>query len=103
MNKQAKAPAVIFPAEHVGQVDVSSGHLEIGDLVVNGVGHGYPMGNVYVRKMTGKIDGLAVAHVIIEIIGDRHAQEELDEENYWAERGMCRQYFVDNDENAPQH
>lgn len=95
-----KEPAIIYAPEWIGQVDVTSGVLRIGDLEVQDVGSGYPEANVYVKRMSGKTDGIVVAKIIIEIIGDGTAQEELDAQNaeaalhplgpkaYWLAKGF---------------
>jgi hypothetical protein len=79
-------PAIFHAPSWIGQVDVSSGVLQIGDLLVNDVGEGYKMANVYVDRVSGIKEGLPVGIIHIEIIGDYYAQRELDEENYWLEQ-----------------
>lgn len=93
--------AVIFAPEWVGQVDVTSGELQIGSLTVSGVDGGYPQANVYVQRLGADWKpGFPVAKIIIEIIGDGTAQAELDAQNaeaelhplgpkaYWASHGV---------------
>lgn len=91
---------IIWPPEYVGKVDVSQGRLTIGDLEVFDVGSGYPDAAVYVQRVSGKTEGFVVGKIIIEIIGDGVAQEELDAQNdeaelhpfgpkaYWMAKGM---------------
>lgn len=87
MQETEYPPCIEWPASWVGQVDVSGGVLKIGDLEVGNVGSGYPAANVYVREVTGKrtlsgvIEQPVVGKILIEIIGDGFAQEELDEIN----------------------
>lgn len=59
--------------------------MQIGDLVIHDV-HGYNPAGVYVRRISGKTEGITVAEVIISAVGDGYAQEELDAENAEAER-----------------
>jgi death-on-curing protein len=44
--------------------------------------HALPDGN----KVSGKVDGLSVAEIIVSVVGDEYAQEELDQENDEANR-----------------
>jgi len=63
-----------------------------------------------VRRVSGKGDGFVVGKIIIEIIGDGTAQEELDAQNaeaelhplgpkaYWMAKGMPEDEWPDDDE-----
>lgn len=105
-----KEPLVIHAPEWIGKVHVKTGVLKIGDLDVYDVGGGYPETNVYVRRVSGKGDGFVVGKIIIEIIGDGTAQEELDAQNeeaelhplgpkaYWMAKGMTEEDFADEDD-----
>lgn len=113
-------PFVIHPPEWIGQVDVSSDILLIGDLHVDSVGSGYPQANVYVERTSGLprlregvlsvVDGFPISRIIIEIIGDYTAQLALDAENaqaelypggpkeYWRSKGWSEEELEDFDE-----
>ena len=91
----------IFPPVYVGDVDVSSGELKIGDLTLTDVGSGYKTAGVYVERLGAEfVEGLPVARIHIEIFGDEWAQAALDAENeeaarhplgpeaYWREKGL---------------
>ncbi|MFB9312675.1 hypothetical protein [Nocardioides plantarum] len=79
-------PSLIrYPAEYVGQIGYENHSIAVGDLVVSDV-HGFNPANVYVRRVSGKVDGLSVAEIIVSVVGDEYAQEELDQENDEANR-----------------
>lgn len=59
--------------------------IRIGDLAVRDV-HGFNPAAVYVRRISGKTEGISVAEIIISVVGDYYAQEELDAENEEADR-----------------
>jgi death on curing protein len=80
-----RPPLVIYPAEYVGELDYSDHTIEVGDLKIHDV-HGYNPAGVYVRRISGKTDGISVAEIIISAVGDGYAQEELDAQNAEAER-----------------
>lgn len=71
---------VIYPAEFVGPLPYEDGLIRLGDLTIADV-HGYNPAGVYVRRITGKTEGVSVAEIIISVVGDGYAQEELDAEN----------------------
>lgn len=75
----------IFPAEYIGPLAYDDHTVRVGDLEVNDV-HGYNPAAVYVRRVSGKTAGLSVAEIIISVVGDAYAQEELDVENEEAAR-----------------
>lgn len=75
----------IFPAEYVGPLPYTANVVRIGDLEINDV-YGYNPASVYVRRVSGKTAGLSVADIIISVVGDGYAQEELDVENNEAAR-----------------
>ncbi len=76
---------VLYPAEYVGQLRYENDTIRIGDIQINDV-HGYNPAAVYVRRLSGKADGISVAEIIISVVGDAYAQEELDAENAEAQR-----------------
>jgi death on curing protein len=76
---------VVYPAEYIGPLPYQDHTLQIGDLVIHDV-HGYNPAGVYVRRISGKTEGITVAEVIISAVGDGYAQEELDADNAEAER-----------------
>jgi death-on-curing protein len=76
---------VIYPAEYVGALPYEDHTVRVGDLVIKDV-HGYNPAGVYVRRISGKTEGISVAEIIISAVGDSYAQEELDAENAEAER-----------------
>jgi hypothetical protein len=39
-----------------------------------------------VRRISGKAEGISIAEIIVSVVGDGYAQEELDQENDEAER-----------------
>jgi death-on-curing protein len=80
-----RPPLVIYPAELVGNVTYTDNTIEIGDVTVHDV-HGYNPAGVYVRRISGKTEGISVAEIIISVVGDGYAQEELDAEDDEAQR-----------------
>jgi len=113
-------PLVIYAPSWIGQVDVSSGLLKIGDLGVYDTDGGYPMANVFVERTSGgerirngvrsEIEGFPISRIIIEIIGDYTAQQALDAENaeaelypggpkeYWRSKGVSEEDLADWDD-----
>jgi hypothetical protein len=75
-----RAPLVIYPAEFVGPLPYTDGTIAIGELTIRDV-HGYNPAGVYVRRISGKSDGISVAEIIISVVGDGYTQEELDIES----------------------
>lgn len=75
----------IFPAEYVGPLAYTDHVVRLGELEINDV-HGYNPAGVYVRRVSGKTPGLSVGEIIISVVGDGYAQEELDQENEEASR-----------------
>ena len=80
-----REPLVIYPAEYVGSLPYEDHVLQLGDLRISDV-HGFNPASVYVRRISGKADGFSIAEVVISVVGDAYAQEELDAENAEAER-----------------
>lgn len=76
---------VVYPAEYIGDLAYTDNAVELGDLIIRDV-HGYNPAGVYVRRISGKTDGISVAEIIISVVGDGYAQEELDAENAEAEK-----------------
>jgi death-on-curing protein len=76
---------VIYPAEYIGPLPYQDHTVHIGDLMIRDV-HGYNPAGVYVRRISGKTEGISVAEIIISLVGDGYAQEGLDAENAEAER-----------------
>jgi death on curing protein len=75
----------IFPAEFVGSLEYTDNAVQLGDIRISDV-HGFNPAGVYVRRVSGKTGGLSVAEIIISVVGDGYAQEELDVENEEAAR-----------------
>lgn len=84
-HSTGREPLVIYPAEYVGGLAYEANTVELGDLRITGV-HGFNPASVYLRRISGKVDGISVAEIIISVVGDGLAQEELDEENAEAQR-----------------
>lgn len=79
-------PALVsYPAEFVGPLPYDDHEIKVGEHLISDV-HGYNPASVYVRRLSGKTEGLSVSEIIISVVGDRYAQEELDEENAEAAR-----------------
>jgi death-on-curing protein len=76
---------VMYPAEFIGPLAYDEHSVQIGDLTIDDV-HGYNPAGVYVRRVSGKTEGISVGEIIISVVGDGYAQEELDVENEEAER-----------------
>lgn len=76
---------VLLPAEYIGALPYDDDTIEVGGLIVRDV-HGYNPASVYVRRISGKTEGISIAEIIISVVGDGLAQEELDIENAEAER-----------------
>jgi death-on-curing protein len=81
----SRPPLVIYPAEYVGGLAYTDNTIHIGEVAVRDV-HGYNPAGIYVRRVSGKTDGISVAEIIITVVGDQYAQEELDAENAEAMR-----------------
>jgi death-on-curing protein len=81
----ARAALMIYPAEYVGPLPYEDHTIQVGELAIHDV-HGYNPAGVYVRRISGKTEGISVAEIIISAVGDAYAQEELDAENAEAER-----------------
>ena len=77
--------AVIHAAEYLGELPYEDHTIRIGDLEIPDV-HGYNPAMVYLRRITGKGDGISVAEVMISVVGDHYAHEEIDVENFEAAR-----------------
>jgi hypothetical protein len=76
---------ITYPAEFVGSLGYSDHEVHIGGLTIGDV-HGYNPAGVYVRRVSGKTEGISVSEIIISVVGDGYAQEELDAENAEAQR-----------------
>jgi death on curing protein len=74
-----------YPAEYLGPLHYTGNTIQVGDVVVRDV-HGYNPAAVYVRRISGKTEGISIAQIVISVIGDGLAQEELDAENMEAAR-----------------
>lgn len=82
---ESAPPLIMYPAEWIGQLPYESNTIRIGDFVVRDV-HGYNPASIYVRRVSGKVDGMSVGEIIISVVGDASAQEELDAQNEEANR-----------------
>lgn len=79
------APAAGFGDHEEYPLPYTAGTIQVGELLIRDV-HGYNPAGVYVRRISGTTDGISVAEIIISVVGDGYAQEELDAENDEAER-----------------
>ncbi|WP_128802886.1 MULTISPECIES: Fic family protein [unclassified Streptomyces] len=84
-GERSHVSAVIYPAEYVGALPYEGDKITVGDIEIRDV-HGYNPAAVYVRRISGKVEGISVAEIIISVVGDAYAQEELDAENAEANR-----------------
>jgi len=84
-GERSHVAAVIYPAEYVGDLPYEGNKIAVGEIEIDDV-HGYNPAAVYVRRISGKVEGISVAEVIISVVGDFYAQEELDAENAEANR-----------------
>lgn len=73
--------AIIHPVEYVGQVDVTSDTIKIGDLEITGVGSGFPQARIYLDRISGFKEGFPVRCIYIEMIGDEIAHRWLEAKN----------------------
>lgn len=76
---------VIYPAEYVGALSYTDHRITLGDLTIDDV-HGFNPAGVYLRRISGKTESISVAEIIISVVGDGYAQEELDAENAEVDR-----------------
>ena len=81
-----RGPLIIYPAEYVGALPYEDHVVQLGNELSIGDVHGFNPASVYVRRISGKADGFSIAEIIISVVGDAYAQEELDAENAEAER-----------------
>jgi len=84
-GERSKVSAVIYPAEYVGELPYEGNRIVVGGIEIGDV-HGYNPAAIYVRRISGKVEGISVAEIIISMVGDAYAQEELDAENAEANR-----------------
>ena len=71
--------------EFIGNLPYESNTIRVGEHLIHEI-HGYNPAAVYVRRLSGKTEGLSVSEIIISVVGDGYAQEELDAENAEAAR-----------------
>lgn len=76
---------VMYPAEFIGPLPYENHTVQIGDVTIGDL-HGYNPAALYVRRISGKSEGISVGEIIISVVGDAYAQEELDAENAEAQR-----------------
>ena len=81
----AKAALVSYAAEFIGNLPYENNTIRVGEHLIHEV-HGYNPAAVYVRRLSGKTEGLSISEIIISVVGDGYAQEELDAENAEAAR-----------------
>lgn len=81
----AKAALVSYAAEFIGNLPYENNTIRVGEHLIREV-HGYNPAAVYVRRLSGKTEGLSISEIIISVVGDGYAQEELDVENAEAAR-----------------
>lgn len=81
----ANAALVSYAAEFVGNLPYENNTIRVGEHLIHEI-HGYNPAAVYVRRLSGKTEGLSISEIIISVVGDGYAQEELDAENAEAGR-----------------
>lgn len=79
------AALVSYAAEFIGHLPYENNTIRVGEHLVHEI-HGYNPAAVYVRRLSGKTEGLSISEIIISVVGDGYAQEELDAENAEAAR-----------------
>lgn len=79
------AALVSYAAEFIGNLPYENNTIRVGEHLIHEI-HGYNPAAVYVRRLSGKTEGLSVSEIIISVVGDGYAQEELDAENAEAAR-----------------
>lgn len=81
----ANAALVSYAAEFIGNLPYENNTIRVGEHQIHEI-HGYNPAAVYVRRLSGKTEGLSISEIIISVVGDGYAQEELDAENAEAAR-----------------
>lgn len=81
----ANAPLVSYAAEFIGNLPYENNTIRVGEHLIHEI-HGFNPAAVYVRRLSGKTEGLSISEIIISVVGDGYAQEELDAENAEAAR-----------------
>lgn len=81
----AQATLVSYAAEYIGNLPYENSTIRIGEHLIHEI-YGYNPAAVYVRRLSGKTEGLSISEIIISVVGDGYAQEELDAENAEAGR-----------------
>jgi prophage maintenance system killer protein len=81
----ANAALASYAAEFIGNLPYENNTIRVGEHLIHEI-HGYNPAAVYVRRLSGKTEGLSISEVIISVVGDGYAQEELDAENAEAAR-----------------
>jgi len=79
------ATLVSYAAEFIGNLPFENNTIRVGEHLIHEI-HGYNPAAVYVRRLSGKTEGLSISEIIISVVGDGYAQEELDAENAEAAR-----------------
>jgi len=79
------AALVSYAAEFIGNLPYENNTIRVGEHLIHEI-HGYNPAAVYVRRLSGKTEGLSISEIIISVVGDGYAQEELDAENAEAAR-----------------
>jgi len=79
------ATLVSYAAEFIGNLPYENNTIRVGEHLVHEI-HGYNPAAVYVRRLSGKTEWLSISEIIISVVGDGYAQEELDAENAEAAR-----------------
>ena len=82
----AKTALVSYAAEFIGNLPYENNTIRAGEHLIH-ENHGYNPAAVYVRRLSGKTEGLSISDISISVVGDGYAQEELDAEN--AEAARC--------------
>jgi death-on-curing protein len=79
------AALVSYAAEFIGNLPYEHNTIRVGEHLIHEI-HGYNPAAVYVRRLSGKTEGLSISEIIISVVGDGYAQEEFDAENAEAAR-----------------
>jgi prophage maintenance system killer protein len=79
------AALVSYTAEFIGNLPYENNTIRVGEHLIHEI-HGYNPAAVYVRRLSGKTEGLSISEIIISVVGDGYAQKEVDAENAEAAR-----------------
>jgi len=68
------ATLVSYAAEFIGNLPFENNTIRVGEHLIHEI-HGYNPAAVYVRRLSGKTEGLSISEIIISVVGDGYAQE----------------------------